>query len=143
MERKLMDVLENIKQVVTILSNIEEYQETLSSELSKYDCMTSDLLHYIEDEKLDAVKMCKIVKELKKVRIDRRKIKRDMELTRVFENNKAKLSSKDNMQFLMSEIIKTNKKVNCKYHNRIYSSDFKELYIKKGDEYYENYRSKN
>lgn len=129
-----MDVLENIKQVVTILSNIEEYQETLSSELSKYDCMTSDLLHYIEDEKLDAIKMCKIVKEIKKIRIDRRKIKRDMELTRVFENNKAKLSNKDNMQFLMSEIIKTNKKMGCKYHNRIYSNDFKELYIKKGDE---------
>lgn len=49
-----------------------------------------------------------------------------MELLRTFELNKAKLSN--NYEFLMSEIVKTNKNVNRPYINRVYSENFDELW---------------
>lgn len=121
-----MNVIDEIEAVVKTLSKIEEYQNSLSTDLSKRDLAISDLMHYIESLNLNAVKMCRIVKELKKLRVERRKIKRDMELLRTFELNKPKLSN--NYEFLMSEISKTNKNLNRNYVNRVYSEDFKELW---------------
>lgn len=136
-----MNVLENIEKVVSILTEIEKYKETLNFQLSNYDCMTQDLLHYIEKENLDAIKMCKVVRELKKIRLKRRKIKNDMELTRTFDNNKNKLINVENLSFLMSELARTNKRLHSEYKNRVYSNDFKEL-IRESEEN-ENNRNKN
>ncbi len=121
-----MNVVEEIELLVSTLSKLDSYNETLNSRLSKCDLAICDLMHYIENEKLDARKMCKVVKELKKIRIERRKIKNDKELLRVFETNKGKLNN--NYEFLMNEIMKTKKRLETTYQNRIYSTDFKEIY---------------
>lgn len=103
-----MDVIHEIESVVKILSKIDEYDDSLSNKLSYCDMATCDILHYIENEKMDAVKMCKVIRELKRIRIDRRKIKNDMVILRTFNNNKVKLTNTSNLKFLMNEISKTN-----------------------------------
>ena len=61
-----MNVIEEIESLVKTLSKMKEYQNSLNEELSKCDLAISDLMHCIECNNLNAAKMCKIVKELKK-----------------------------------------------------------------------------
>ena len=90
------------------------------------DYRISDLLHFIESEKLDTKACYRIVKELKNVRKDRRKIKNDMELSKTLNLNLNKLLGIENRQFLLAELNKTNNHLNNKY--KIYTEEeIKEL----------------
>lgn len=51
----------------------------LEVEQSKYDLMLSDAMHFLENEKCDAVSMVKTAKLIKELRQERRKIKVEME----------------------------------------------------------------
>ena len=51
----------------------------LFKQLSLYDNQEQDLLHFIENEKYDAVAMVKVAKQLKETRLARRAIKIELE----------------------------------------------------------------
>lgn len=123
-----MDVKEKIIEAVKILDEIEEYDEGLNDKLSHCDCMICDLMHLIENNTLKTNQCYRIIKELKKLRIERRKIKNDMDLLSVYKNNYQKLLNYDNRKLLLSEIGKKEKTLNLKYNNRVYTEeDIKEL----------------
>jgi hypothetical protein len=68
------------------IDSINELQQGLTNRFeelhqlkSNYDLKEQDILHYIEFEKYDAVTGSKLLKSLKKVRIDRRNIKDEYE----------------------------------------------------------------
>ena len=73
----------------------KRYNELIAL-LSKYDCEEQDLLHFIENEKYDAVTMVKVTKELKDVRISRRVIKVELEQVK---SMKDQLSNKNHEKF--------------------------------------------
>ena len=124
-----MNVLEKIISVAKILDEIDDYSSTLSSSLSIVDSKLCDLLHLIENNKLKTNQCYRIIKEIHNLRLERRKIKNDMELLRIFKENKSKLSSLENRPFLLSDVGKENKRQNnAKYNNRIYTEEeLKEL----------------
>lgn len=115
-----MDLIEEINSVIEQLDNIENYCASLNDKLSNEDLKQQDLLHLIEENKIGAFQCYRLIKELKKIRLTRRKIKNDIELSNVFNNNKNKLISKDFRKFLLTELNKRNKTLNQKYKNRYY-----------------------
>jgi len=107
------------------------YESTLLDSLSKYDLRTSDLLHLIEDNNLNAAQCCMIIKELKKIRNERRKVKCDIGILKTFKENQNKMLKRENRQMLLADVNKTLKKVSSKYNNRIYSENFEEIFEKR------------
>jgi hypothetical protein len=108
---------------IQILNKVDEYIDTLVEELSNYDKRTTDLLHYIENNNLNAPQSCKIIKEIKKIRQERRKIKNDMELSKVYKDNINKLVNIDSRNMLMTKVHKTEKQLESEYQNRIYTQE--------------------
>ena len=61
---------------------------------------------------------------MRKVLVERRKIKNDMELLRVLHQHENKLINKANRQLLLNYIGKTNKALlNSEYGNRVYTKE--------------------
>lgn len=118
-----MDVIEEINEVVNRLNKIDEYSSTLADNLSELDCKQQDLLHYIENTKVSVLWVYRMIKELKNVRINRRKVKNDMELLSKFNEQKTKLLSKENRQFMLAEIYKKEKMLGKKYTNKKYTEE--------------------
>lgn len=123
-----MEIIEKVKEISELMNELQSYTNNLSTNLQAVDYRISDLLHLIESEKLDNKACYRIVKELKNVRKDRRKIKNDMELFKTLNLNLNKLLNIENRQFLLAELNKTNNHLKTKYKNRIYSEEeIKEL----------------
>lgn len=61
--------------VSKLTNNAESYAKECNKRVSQYDAETQDLLHYLENEKLSAAKLAKLVVALRKIRIKRRKHK--------------------------------------------------------------------
>ena len=62
----------------TFTKEIQKRGAELNAILSKYDLEISDLLHYLENEKCDAVQMVLVAKKLKEIRIKRREVKTEI-----------------------------------------------------------------
>jgi len=123
-----VNVKEKIFQLTILLDEIDDYSNTLSDALSNVDLKICDLMHLIESETLKTNQSYRVMRELKKLRIERRKIKNDMELLKVYRDNNRKLLNKDSRQFLCSDIGKRDKSLNGKYNNRVYTEEeIKEL----------------
>lgn len=118
-----MNIVYELDNSIQILNKVDEYIETLAEELSNYDKRTTDLLHYIENNNLNAPQSCKVIKEIKKIRLERRKIKKDMELSKVYKDNINKLVNKDSRNMLMAKLHKTEKQLETEYQNRIYTQE--------------------
>lgn len=122
-----MEVLEKIKEAIKLLQDNEEYYQELNGEgglISVADQKIDYWLHYIEFNKADAKKMCRIHKELKKLRNERRKYKNDAELIKVFKDNEQKLVNTQNREFLLAQVCKTDtKQQNAKYGSTVYTEE--------------------
>lgn len=123
-----MDVLEEIKNAINILNKVDEYKDTLVDKLSEQDKRLSDLEHYIEENKLSTNQCYRMIKEIKKQREIRRKIKNDYTILTNYENNINKLINHDSRRMLLEKVYKANKSLETKYKNRIYTKeDLEEL----------------
>lgn len=119
-----MKVIEKITQVVEILNEIDQYDSGLSQLLSECDEKEQDLLHFIENNKINMLWCYKYVRELKTIREQRRNIKNDMERINKFKEHKTKLASTIyNRQIMLAEINKREKQLNCPYKNRRYTEE--------------------
>nr|DAZ41263.1 MAG TPA: hypothetical protein [Caudoviricetes sp.] len=115
-----MDLDKEIENVLIALDDIDKYCNSLSNLLSLEDQKTQDLLHYIENNKINAFQSYRLVKQLKKIRLDRRNIKNNIELAATFYNNKNKLIFNEYRSVLKDELKKTKKQLQLKYKNRYY-----------------------
>ena len=111
--------LGNLQKIVKLLDEIDELIESNSSRQSEIDGLISDYEHIIENEKLTNDQAVLIVEKLKKAREYRRHQKNEFELIRAYQENKEKLSSRVNRQFLTSEIYKVWTRLNQKYNMRV------------------------
>lgn len=118
-----MDVIEEIKNIVDKLDRIDDYSDSLSDKLSVVDSKLQDLLHYIENNKINVLWCYRMIKEIKVLREERRKIKNDMELLSKYSEQKNKIISKENRQFLMTEIYKKEKTLGKNYTNKQYTEE--------------------
>lgn len=118
-----MNVIEEIKNIVDKLDKIDDYSDSLSDKLSVVDSKLQDLLHYIENNKINVLWCYRMIKEIKILREERRKIKNDMELLSKYSEQKNKIISKENRQFLMTEIYKKEKTLGKNYTNKQYTEE--------------------
>lgn len=119
-----INVKDKIIEVSKMLDELDEYDDSLSSSLSTVDSKICDLMHLIENNTLKNNQCYRIVRELRKLRLERRKIKNDMDLLQVFKTEKNKLLNVEYRKFLLNSIYKEDKRQNnVKYNNRIYSEE--------------------
>lgn len=124
-----IDIKEKIIGAIKILDEIDSYTDTLQDSLSNVDLKICDLMHYIEFNKLKTNECYRVTKELHNIRVERRKIKNDMELANTFKLHKNQLLSIENREFLRNLMLKKQEQlVNSKYKNRVYTDEeLKEL----------------
>ena len=79
-----------LKYARDVFINYPRRYQQLTDALVKIDRERQDLLHVIELGKLDAIAMIKVVKDLKKVSLERRKVKDELEILEEFKNIKPK-----------------------------------------------------
>ena len=118
-----MDIVEEIKNIVDKLNELEKYKEELPQKLSIQDSKEQDILHLIEDEKFTAFEAYRLLKELKKVRKERRIVKNDCELLQCFSANKNKILNENNRQFLLQDLYNKQRNLKAKYKNRQYTEE--------------------
>lgn len=99
MEITIEDLL---KQMFNFFQNIDKRMSELSVQQSKWDSIQDEFLHYIENHNMDAVKSCKIIKQLKYVRNERRKVKNEIDVIRSL---KATFVDKYNNKFIEKDLI--------------------------------------
>lgn len=116
-----MEVEDLLKYMLNFFQNIDKQIKEIENELSQKDLEQQDILHYIENNTLNAGGYAKAGKLLKEVRADRRNIKDDLEKAYCIRDT---LTTKYNNKLITGDIINTLKglstieKRNKKYVNR-------------------------
>ena len=125
-----MNVIEEITTIVTLLNELDNYSSGLVNKTSELDLKQQDLLHYIENNSLKTNECYRIIRELKKIRENRRQIKNDMDLMSKYNEQKTKLVSTDNRRFLLAEMHKREKILGKSYTNKGYTDEELESILK-------------
>ena len=110
-----------------MLKEIDEYAEKLHGEnglMSVCDQKIDYWEHYLEFEKLIPGQVYRIAREIKRLRILRRRYKNDAELIKIFKANEMKMGNKDNRDILMVQLRKTDRRQkNAKYCYSAYTEE--------------------
>ena len=126
-----MEVIKTLQEITNTLNELDTYYDGLTNELSVIDLKIQDLLHYIENNNISILWSYKYIVELKKLRMERRRIKRDMFILSKYNEHKNKIISSCNRQFLMNEVYKAEKQLDTPYKNRQYKDEEIEEILKK------------
>lgn len=119
-----MSVLDNFKQALDLLQQNEDYHTELYNLQSEADRKIDYWLHYIELNNVPVTQSYKIIKEIKRLREQRRIYKNELELMKVYKDNEQKMVNAKNRQILLTQICKTNnKQQNAKYSYDAYTED--------------------
>lgn len=115
-----MEIEDILKYTLTFFQDIDKRLSQLSDLQSNWDIKQDELLHYIENHNLDAVKSCKIIKQLKYVRAERRQVKNEIDVIRSLKDTfvdkyKNKFIEKDLIQALKNLKELEQRKNNPKY----------------------------
>ena len=118
-----LEKVDELKDILSKLNVLENELSGLPEQQSLGDSKTSDLLHLIENNSLNAGEMCNVVKEIKKVQINRREVKQLMEIYKIFTTNIEKIKTPVNREFLICDISTGVHRLSTTYVNRVYSDD--------------------
>lgn len=129
----MTEITKKFQNVTDILNEIDDYSTGLANKLSEVDQKIQDLLHYIEYNKINILWSYKYIVELKKLRLERRRIKNDMLIIDVYNKHKSKLPSYENRKFFMTEMYKMEKQLEAPYKNRQYKEGEIEKILEKSD----------
>lgn len=116
-------IIDKITNAISILDEIDNMIKTQSEELQKVDYKLSDLYHLIENNDLSDEASINVVREIHLLRKERRSLNNEHDLEVVYQNQKQKMIGNDSRQFLVTELNKTNKRLNSEYKNRIYTTE--------------------
>ena len=93
---------EILKYMLIFFQDIDKRLKELSNEQSITDIKQDEILHYVENHKLNASQSCKIIKQLKKVREERRLVKNEID---VIHSLKDTFADKYKNKFIEKDII--------------------------------------
>ena len=115
-----MEIEDIIKYMLTFFQDIDKRLSELNDKQSEWDIKQDELLHYIENHNLDAIKSCKIIRQLKYVRAERRQVKNEIDVIRSLKDTfvdkyKNKFIEKDLIQALKNLKELNQRKDNPKY----------------------------
>ncbi len=109
-----------LKYMLNLFQETDKRLTKLNKLQSIYDIKQDEILHYIENHNLDAPKSCKIIKQLKKIREERRQVKDEIDFVRSLKDTfidkyKNKFIEKDIIQALKNLKALEDKQNNPKY----------------------------
>lgn len=99
-----MEAEELLKYMLNFFQDIDKQIKEIENELSQKDLEQQDILHYIENNTLNAGGYAKTGKLLKEVRADRRSIKDDLDKAYCIRDT---LTTKYNNKLITGDIINT------------------------------------
>ena len=118
-----MSLVDKIVKVNELLNEIDDYGNSLETKLSIVNGKIQDLLHYIENNRINILWCYSVLKQIKNLREERRKIKNDIELFAKYNDNRSKLLARNGRKYLEGEMIKKEKSLQTEYKNRQYSDE--------------------
>lgn len=115
-----MNIEETLKYMLVFFQDIDTRLNELNKKQSIADIKQDEILHYIENHKLNASQSCKLLKLLKNVRDERRLVKDEMDIIRSLKDTfvdkyKNKFIEKDIIQAIKNLNTLKNKQDNPKY----------------------------
>jgi hypothetical protein len=124
--------LDKLTSTILTLNEIEEEWDKLPEKQSEEDSRISDLMHYIEHNKISTNGAYNLIKELKRVQTERRSTKTLMEINKTFKDNIGKLNIPANRTMLVSALNSAYKKMQGEYKNRVYTDEELAIIGRKG-----------
>lgn len=116
-------IVEKIREVVSLLDEIDEMITSQAQTLQVIDYELSDYYHLIENNELNDTASINVVKKIHDLRKQRRSLNNESSIENTYQNHKTKLIGNDTRPFLLNEIYKTVKKLNSDYKNRILTDE--------------------
>lgn len=119
-----INVKEKVQEVCKLLDEMDSYIETLQDSLNNVNYRICDLEHLIEYNKLKTNQCYRVIQELHRLRLERRRIKNDIELTNAYKQFQNRLIETNNRSILLNVLGKTEKSLlTSKYNNRVYTEE--------------------
>lgn len=128
-----MDIIDEMEVIVEKLNGLQNYIDNLPTALSMVDSKMCDLRHGIEHNVMNTKGCYRLFQEFKKLTLERRKIRNDMELSRTLTTHLNKIISAGNRDFLIHELKKTNGRLNQPYRNRVYTEEQMDYFLGRCD----------
>lgn len=115
-----------ITEACRLLDEVEEYVKDLDDRHSLCDLKLSDMYHLIENNNVDEwskSELKNVTKEIKNICEIRRKVKVDVGLRKIYQDNIAKLNKAENRAMLLEKLNHGAKSYNTDYSYRVYKQD--------------------
>lgn len=107
---KTIDIVKTVTDICKKLDDLDDYIDSLPNLHSEMDMRMSDLYHPIENEALTVTQAKRFTDEIQSVCNNRRLIKNDTAIAKVFKDNESKLLQKGNRKLLLSRLFTLEKK---------------------------------
>ena len=134
-EKTELELLGRINNVLNLLDEIDQTIEELPEKQSNIELLRSDLEHLLEDKEMGSVGYKNIARELEKVRKQRRHLKKAWEIIKCYQNNRNKITYKEQRPFIRNSLEVCYKELQTSYNYRLLTGqNIKELL---GNEKYE------
>ena len=126
MDNTTFDMVSKITEACKLLDEVEEYVKDLDDRHSLCDLKLSDMYHLIENNNVDEwskSELRNVAKEIKSVCEIRRRVKVDVGLRKIYQDNIGKLNNSVNRAMLLERLNKGAKSYNSDYSYRVYKED--------------------
>ncbi len=113
-----MEIIEKLKTVIEELDKLDNYFDELPSLQSQIDSLISDYRHLIRENDVSNISP-DIIQKIHEAELTRKNLNKDLDILRVYNQQKGKLNNLATRQFLLSEVCKKEKEWYYPYKYRI------------------------
>lgn len=121
-----VDIVANITEACRLLDEVEEFVKDLDDKHSMCDLRLSDMYHLIENNEVtewSKGELRNVVEEIKTICEVRRRVKVDIGLRKIYQDNIGKLNRTENRAQLLEKLKHGAKSYNSDYSYRVYKED--------------------
>ena len=126
MDDMMFDMVGKITEACKLLNEVDEYVKDLDDRHSICDMKLSDMWHLIENnnvEEWSKGELRNVTREIKSVCEVRRKVKVNIGLRKIYQDNIGKLNNQANRAMLLEKLNKAHKSYNSDYTYRVYKEE--------------------
>lgn len=121
-----VDIVANITEACRLLDEVEEFVKDLDDKHSMCDLKLSDMYHLIENNEVtewSKGELRNVVEEIKSICEVRRRVKVDIGLRKIYQDNIGKLNRTENRAQLLEKLKHGAKSYNSDYSYRVYKEE--------------------
>lgn len=121
-----VDIVANITEACRLLDEVEEFVKDLDDKHSMCDLRLSDMYHLIENNEVtewSKGELRNVVEEIKAICEVRRRVKVDIGLRKIYQDNIAKLNKAENRAILLEKLNHGARSYNTDYSYRVYKEE--------------------